>query len=86
MLVQSLLRRFVVVGADAQYAVNALEVARLQLLDDSRRVKATATDGDGHLAFHHLNHQVLDALFLFSRQCRRLARRGKNTKEVGTVV
>ena len=85
-LVETFLRRLIVVGANAQHTVDALEVARLQLLDDGCGIVATTAHQDGDATANEIDDKLLDFLFLLGRQCGSLARSGENTEKVGSIV
>ena len=86
MLIESFLRRLIVIGAHAEDAVNAAEVSCLQFVDDSSGIIAATTHQNGHASTHQVNNQVFDFLFLLLSQRRRLACGSENAEEVGPVV
>ena len=86
MLIESFLGRFVVIGTNAQNAVDSLEVARLQLLDDGCGIIAATTHEDGYATAYQTYDCFLDLLFFLRRQCWRLASRSQDAQEVSAVV
>ena len=86
MLVESLLRRLIIIRTDAEHAVDALEVARLQLLNDGGRVVAATPHEDGHTCLHEVNDGVLDAQLLVGCQRRGFTRSCQYAEKVGPIV
>ena len=86
MLVETFLRRLVVVRANAQHAVDALPVGLLQLFDHSSGVVASTAHEDGHTASHLLHHKLLDEVLLLGRQTRGLTGGSEYTEEVGAII
>ena len=86
MLIESLLRRFVVVGTHAQHSVDATEVACLEFLDNGCGVVATTSHEDRHSPIDCRYHEVLDLLFLILGEAWSLTRCGEYAEEVGSVV
>ena len=86
MLVESFLRRFVVIGTYAQYAVDTLKITSLQLFDNGRCVVTSTSHQDGHTPANQTDYQFLDALFLVGSQCGCLTRCRQNAEEISSVV
>ncbi len=81
-LVESLLGWFVVIGADAQHTVDALEVTLLELTHHFGCVVSATSHKDGHFSVHFLDDEVLDASLLVGCEARCLAGGGKNTEKI----
>ena len=85
-LVESFLRRLVVVWAYAQYAVDAAPVSVAYLFDHGHGVVAAASHEDWQLAVDQTHNGFLDADLLFCAQTGCFACRGKDAEEVGTTL
>ena len=86
MLIESLLRRFVVVWAHTQHTVDTTEVTCLELLNDSGGVIAATSHKDGHAALDSGYYEFLDFLLLVLCEAWCLTCCGKDAEEVGTIV
>ena len=86
MLVESFLRRFVVIGAYTQYAVNTLKITRLQLFYNSCGVIASTSHQDGYTTADQTHYCFLDALLLVCGQRGCLTRCSQNAEEISSVV
>ena len=86
MLIETFLRGFVIIRADAEDTINTSEITRLEFFDDSSRVVTATTHQDGHAPLYAIDNEILDFQFLFCRQRGSLTRRGKNTEEVCAII
>ena len=85
MLIKSLLRRFVIIGAYAQYAIDALPVKVLQFVHNRSRAVATTTHQQGHSARHTFHKMVLEHLLFLGGQSRCFRCGSHNAQEIHTA-
>ena len=86
MLIEPLLRRFVIIGAYAQYAIDALPVKALQFVHNRSRTVATTTHQQGHSARHTFHKMVLEHLLFLGGQSRCFRCGSHNTQEIHTAL
>ena len=85
MLINSFLRRFVVIRTDAQNAINPRPIGRLDFFHHSGGIVSTTIFKDGHTPCHTLSDKCRDVVAFLLCQARCLARRCQNTQKVGAV-